>query len=136
MHATAAAVLAFARRNRLHICRIAAIAAIHAALLWLTWSSMVGRHLDNTFTQIFTLGLASPAKETAFNHVNDAAALILSQPLWAISEFIPGPQLQGIAAEVLGYALIALNSLFWGIAIYAASALIPRTKRSQSRVVT
>ena len=129
MNAKAAALLDFARRNRLHIGRIAVIATIHAVLLGLAYYVTLNHNLENTIGQLFTFGLASPAKETLLTQTSAIATSILSQPFAVVSDHLPDvTDVPNFVAEVIGWTLLALNSLLWGIAIYVSTFSLRRRK--------
>jgi hypothetical protein len=132
MHATAAAALVFARPNRIHIRNIALVATVHAALLGITWYVTLNHNLENTIGQLFTFGFASPAKETFLTQTSAIIMSILSQPFAVATDHLPDlPVVPYAAAQLLGYTLLALNSVLWAAAIYVPSRLLTRKNRDQ-----
>src|SRR5438309_226971 len=98
---------------------IAAVAAVHFALMCLTTAETVGHNLGRSLT----LFGAPPPPDTWFTQLVSHTSAVLRQPLDFFLSMLPAyaePKEVTTTDEILGWLFYALNSILWGGIIYLA----------------
>ena len=94
---------------------IAAIAAVHFALMFLATDKTISHNLGRSLTLFGT-----PPPDTWFTKLVSHTSAVLRQPMEFFLSILPvtAPKNVPIAEEILGWFFYALNSILWGGFIY------------------
>ena len=94
---------------------IAALAAVHFAIMYFTTASTISHNLDRTFTLF-----GSPPANTPLTVLTSHTSAVLRQPLELFLSVLPstGPKEETASDKFVFWILLVLNSTLWGATIY------------------